>query len=432
MKNKEKGLGLFTCTATIIGSMIGSAIFSLSGLTMLKAGPSASLSWIIAALIMMFYGLICSELATRYPMSGGLYMFPAKAFNSPLLGWMSNWGSMLANIVAIAFAAIYFGIYLGAGFGLDSSYQVPVAVISIAFCVVLNLLDFTKLGKFNSVLVVALIVTMLIFIATAFSSDTYTVQNMIPFFTQGTNGKFAFLSCVPTAMLGYGNIVSMTFLVSEVRKPDKTIPKSVLFAMITVALLYSLMIFATLGNITISYLKENPGMTYIPMYAACFTTLSSFPFLSKIVSIAAILALFTTNLILISITTSSLKAACRDKILPQVFGREKFTTLAVGFITAFLSLFPAFIEIIVNYGALFAAVTVIINIASLLKSRRANNPDDLNIFIAPGRNIIPVALILIIFVCYIPDFLSGWQIWVYTAASYLVGFFIYRSRKVGL
>ncbi len=432
MKKKEKGLGLFACTVAIIGSMIGSAIFSLSGLTMLNAGPAASVSWLIAAVIMFFYGLICSELATRFPMSGGIYAFPAKAFGNSLIGWMSNWGSMLANIVAIAFASIYFGIYLGAGFGIDSSYQVPIAVLSIALCIILNLLDFTKLGKFNAVLVLLLLATMMVYIATAFHSETFSKQNMIPFFAQGVGGKFAFLSCVPTAMLGYGNIVSMTYLVSEVKNPDRNIPKSVLFAMITVALIYSLMIFATLGNITVSFLTDNPGMTYIPMYAACFTTLSGVPILAKVLSIAAVLALFTTNLILISITGSSLKAANKDGVVPAIFGNGSFNVILIGTISAFLSCFPSLVEKLVNYGALFAAVTVLINIASLLKARKKESDGKQIIFTAPGKSVVPSVLMAVITLCYIPDFVSGWQIWIYTIVSYIIGYMIYRNRKEGL
>lgn len=435
---KNKGLGVFTCTATIIGSMIGSAIFSLSGLTMFKAGPSASLSWIIASAIMFFYGLICSELATRYPQSGGIFIFPAKAFDNPLIGWLSNWGSLLANIVAIAFASIYFGIYLGAGFGIDGKYQVSIALLSIALCIFLNLIDFRKLGKLNTFLVFALIISMLIYIAAAFSSDTYDIQNLQPFFTQGANGKFAFISCVPTAMLGYGNIVSMTYLVSQVRSPKRTIPKSVLFAMITVAMLYTLMIAATLGNISISFLINNPSMAYIPMYAACFTTLSSYPVLAKVITIAAVLALFTTNLILISISGASIKAASENKILPGFFSKENrfnmpiWSVIISGLAAAVLACFPSFVEVIVNYGALFAAVTVIINILSLIKARKDKKADSSLLFIAPGGKTAPVLLILTILLCYIPDFISGWKIWVYTAVSYLIGFLIYRIRKVGL
>lgn len=39
-----KNLGLHTCILMLIGSMFGSAIFSLSGLTIYEAGPSALIS----------------------------------------------------------------------------------------------------------------------------------------------------------------------------------------------------------------------------------------------------------------------------------------------------------------------------------------------------------------------------------------------------
>ena len=78
--NNEGGsLNLLAAVAMIAGGMIGSAIFSLSGLTMFTAGPAAIVTWIIAALIMLCYGLVCAELATRFPESGGVFVFPTKS-----------------------------------------------------------------------------------------------------------------------------------------------------------------------------------------------------------------------------------------------------------------------------------------------------------------------------------------------------------------
>ena len=54
--NKGGSLNLLAAVTMIAGGMIGSAIFSLSGLTMYSAGPAAILSWVIAALIMLCYG----------------------------------------------------------------------------------------------------------------------------------------------------------------------------------------------------------------------------------------------------------------------------------------------------------------------------------------------------------------------------------------
>ena len=76
---KKKGIGLVSCVTMIAGGMIGSAIFSLSGMTMYNAGASAIVSWAIAAVIMLIYGLVCAELSTIFPKSGGVFVFPSKA-----------------------------------------------------------------------------------------------------------------------------------------------------------------------------------------------------------------------------------------------------------------------------------------------------------------------------------------------------------------
>ena len=77
-QNNGGSLGLGACIAMLVGGMIGSAIFSLSGLTMYTAGPAAIVSWIIAAAVMLIYGLIVSELSTIFPHSGGDLFFQLK------------------------------------------------------------------------------------------------------------------------------------------------------------------------------------------------------------------------------------------------------------------------------------------------------------------------------------------------------------------
>lgn len=84
MENNKKKIKLFACVFMLIGGMFGSAIFSLSGITILEAGPSAIISWIVAGVIMLVYGLLVSELAAYFPESGGVYVFPAKAIKGKL------------------------------------------------------------------------------------------------------------------------------------------------------------------------------------------------------------------------------------------------------------------------------------------------------------------------------------------------------------
>ena len=63
---------------------------------MTAAGPAAIITWAIAAAIMLCYGLVCAELSTRFPKSGGVFVFPSKALGKTeeqgrLWGWISTW-----------------------------------------------------------------------------------------------------------------------------------------------------------------------------------------------------------------------------------------------------------------------------------------------------------------------------------------------------
>ena len=74
--SKKGGLSPKTCIMMGIGGMVGSAIFTLSGVTYGMAGPAAILAWMIAGTVLLLYSLNISELATTFPKSGGIYVYP--------------------------------------------------------------------------------------------------------------------------------------------------------------------------------------------------------------------------------------------------------------------------------------------------------------------------------------------------------------------
>lgn len=436
--NNQQGgsLGLVACVTMIAGGMIGSAIFSLSGMTIYLAGPAAILSWVIAAAIMLIYGLVVAELSTIFPKSGGVFVFPSKALGKTektgkLWGWISTWGYINANIVAIAFAAIYVSTYLGVGFPIFANKQVPLAIAAVVIIFALNILKFSVAGKANNVLVGALIVTMLIFICVGIFGGSWDSSLITPFFSQGVQGSTGFLRVVPTAMVGYGSIVAIAFMVSEVKNPNKNVPKSILIAMIIVVSLYALIILATTGLITAGFLDENPGMRFIPLYAASFTKLTAFPWISKIISISAVLALFTTMLVVTALTSRAIQATAQGGLLPEALAKNGKTgtpiaaTVIVAVLSAIVSCFPEFTAEIVNLGALFAAITISINCISLLVARK-KFPYVPGNFRAPGGNVLPVLVLIVLVACYVPDIIGGgWKLWGYTIGWYALGLLIY-------
>lgn len=441
MSNSNQGgsLGLWTCVAMIAGGMIGSSIFSLSGLTITSAGPAAILTWAIAAVIMLCYGLVCAELSTRFPKSGGVFVFPSKALgktekHGQIWGWISTWGYINANIVAIAFAAIYVGTYLSVGFPVFANMQIPLAIISVIFIFALNSVKFSTAGKVNNILVLGLVVAMFIYIGLAFGSGAWESEALTPFFSQGAAGNTGFLAMVPTAMTGYGSIVAMAFMVSEVKDPNRNVPKSVLIAMIVVLTLYLGIIFATVGMVSAGFLMENPGMQFIPLYAAAFTKLAAYPWVSKVISIAALLALLTTMLTVMSLTSRAIQASAEKGIMPKKLAENNkagvpvYASVVVAVPCMAISCFPQFTSTIVSFGALFAAVTISINIISLLVARKKFELPE-GAFRAPGGNLLPVVALALIIICYIPDVIKGgWLIWAYSVAWYIVGVIFYKVR----
>lgn len=438
-KKQGGSLGLWTCVAMITGGMVGSAIFSLSGMTIFAAGPAAIVTWTIAAVVMLCYGLICAELSTRYPKSGGVFVFPSKVLGKTekegqLWGWISTWGYINANIVAIAFAAIYVGTYLSVGFPALAGKQIPLAIIAILFILFLNSVKFSLAGKVNNLLVLGLIVAMAIYVGISFGSGAWDSSMLTPFFSQGAKGSTGFLRMVPTAMVGYGSIVAMAFMVSEVKDPNKNVPRSVLIAMGLVLLLYVGIVFATVGMISADFLKENPGMQFIPLYAAAFTKLAAYPWLSKVISVAAFLALLTTMLTVTSLTSRAIQASAEKGIMPKVFAKNNKAgvpfnaSVLIAIPSIVIACFPQLTETIVGFAALFAAVTISINVVSLLKARqKAELPE--GAFRAPGGNVLPIVALVLIVVCYIPDIINGgWKIWTYSIVWYIIGIIFYKVR----
>ena len=91
-------------------------------------------------------------------------------------------------------------------------------------------------------------------------------QDPVEFVKGITDGRGADVvfntTAIPNAMVGYGSVVAIAFLVSEVKNPNRTVPKSMAISMVLVVLLYLLMIIATMGNITTQLLTGEEALYY--------------------------------------------------------------------------------------------------------------------------------------------------------------------------
>ena len=119
----KRAIGLPAATALVVGTIIGSSIFvQASELTSLLPHPGiVLLAWAVAGVLTLIGALVCAELSSAYPRTGGVYVF-FKEIYSPTLGFIWGWAmfwTMHSGILAAI--ATVFARYAGFFFPLDDT-----------------------------------------------------------------------------------------------------------------------------------------------------------------------------------------------------------------------------------------------------------------------------------------------------------------------
>jgi APA family basic amino acid/polyamine antiporter len=111
-------MGLFSATAIVMGSMIGSGIFIVSAEMSRSVGSPALLiaAWLVTAVLTIIGALSYGELAAMMPKAGGQYVYLREALG-PLWGFLYGWTLFLViQTGTIAAVGVAFGKFLGVFF----------------------------------------------------------------------------------------------------------------------------------------------------------------------------------------------------------------------------------------------------------------------------------------------------------------------------
>ncbi|HEX7158562.1 MAG TPA: amino acid permease [Edaphobacter sp.] len=111
-------MGLFSATAIVMGSMIGSGIFIVSAdMSRLLGSPVLLIAaWLVTAVMTVIGALSYGELAAMMPKAGGQYVYLREALG-PLWGFLYGWTLFLViQTGTIAAVGVAFGKFLGVFF----------------------------------------------------------------------------------------------------------------------------------------------------------------------------------------------------------------------------------------------------------------------------------------------------------------------------
>ncbi|MGA3201003.1 MAG: amino acid permease [Bryobacteraceae bacterium] len=252
-------LGVVSATALVVSNMIGVGIFTTTGFLAGDLGtPKLVLSiWVVGAICALVGAICYSELGVNLPSSGGEYVYLTRAFG-PTWGFMTGWVSFFAGFSGpIALAALAFSDYLGyflpslrqenarlvAGSGdwtLHLGGAQAVACALVLVFTLLNCIGVRRVARIQNVLTGAKVLTLVGFIALAFTigHGSWNNLSMSATRTASTTIPEQFAISLFWIYVAYSGWNAATYVAEELRHPSRTLPAALGIGTALVAALY--------------------------------------------------------------------------------------------------------------------------------------------------------------------------------------------------
>jgi basic amino acid/polyamine antiporter, APA family len=240
----QRAIGFPHATALVVGIIIGASVFvQASEITAFVPAPAAVAAvWIVAGVLTMCGALVCAELSSAFPNSGGVYVFLREIY-SPALGFLWGWAmfwSMHTGIMA-AIATVfarYAGYFVPMG---DAGLRVT-AVAAIVALSMVNYLGVRFGSGVQTAFTVVKVVGVIVIILAGWLLNHAPPAQLVPDPPLGdmpppitaTN----FLLAVGAGLFAFGGWHMVTYTAEETKDPQRTIPRSLVFGVIIVTACY--------------------------------------------------------------------------------------------------------------------------------------------------------------------------------------------------
>jgi APA family basic amino acid/polyamine antiporter len=258
-----KGLGIYGATSVVAGTMIGTAIFVVPGIMVQHVGSPGRvmLVWIFAGVLSLFGAFGYAELGAALPEAGGEYVYLHRAYG-PLWGFLFGWTQFfVAKTASIAAIATGFMIYLGfffphinnvffethpAGLTLRLTGLQLGAAGLILFLSGTNVLGVRRSGTVQTIFTASKlgVLALLVVLGFAFGDGSFAHFQMAAPSHAETGFLSAFGLATVSALWAYDGWNNLGMVAGEVEKPERNMPRALIFGSLLVIVVYALTNFA--------------------------------------------------------------------------------------------------------------------------------------------------------------------------------------------
>ena len=237
MSELRRTMRLPDATAMVVGIIIGASIFvQPSEITRLvpDAGGIA-LVWALAGVLTLVGALICAELSSAFPRTGGVYVFLRDIFGPPvgfLWGWAMFWSMHTGIIAAIA---VVFARYVGYFVPLGTAGIRLVAVAAILGLSAFNCLGIRHGSRLQTIVTGAKLVAIALLII---GGLTLARGSPAPDSAPADFGTSDILLGLVAGLFAFGGWHMVTYTAGETVNPERTIPRSLVLGTLIVTVCY--------------------------------------------------------------------------------------------------------------------------------------------------------------------------------------------------
>lgn len=398
----KKTLGWPHLVALGIGGIIGTGIYTLTGIGAERAGPSVVLAFAACGLLCLCAALAYAEMATLLPAAGSAYTYTYSVLGEGL-AWVVGWSLVLEYAVTCSAVAVGWSGYMNgllAGFGIHlppllisgphGGGLVNLPAVGITLLITALLARGSKESATVNIALVAIkLVALAIFVALTLGA--ITPEHFQPFMPYGftshsegapgnehVRGVMAAAAIVFFAFFGFDAVSTSA---EEVKNPKRDLTIGIIGSMGVSTLVYMVVAACAVG----AWPYQEFASSGEPL--AFILRSLGHPTAAMLIGAAAILALPSVILVMMFGQTRVFFVMARDGLLPaklsQLSGNHSpvFVTVLTGSFVALIAGFFRLDEIaeLSNAGTLTAFIAVAVCVMVL----RVTHPERPRVFRCP-------------------------------------------------
>lgn len=309
-------IGLWTSTALVVGNMVGSGVFLLPA-TLAAYGGISLLGWIGSSVGAIFLAMLFSHLSKIVPNAvGGPYAFTRVGLGD-FAAYMVAWGYWFSIWCTNAAIAVTFVSYLTVFFPILAVNKVLSVIVGISAVWLLTWVNIQGVKEAGRVQLITTILKLTPLVLISIVGLFYIkLGNFSPFNVSAESDFGAVAATATLTLFAYLGLESATIPSGDIIEPEKTIPRATMIGTLVTIAVYILATVAVMGMIpSVELQKSNAPFSD----AAAIIWGDSARYW---VAIGAIISTFGALNGWILLQGQIPFAAAKDRMFPEIFGRE--------------------------------------------------------------------------------------------------------------